>query len=184
MVKFPRELVELLGLPTPSVAPDSAFPQQKDEVSPGTLYRRANEEVAVSLTDPMPHDPGLTERALRGHRVTQNSLADAILQAGMEPLSPSNKDPDWDVAWWMEETLYVAEVKSVTSTNEERQLRLGLGQVLRYRQGASGPSVVAVLVAERRPSDESWIGLCEELQVELVWPETWKRLFTKSQTEN
>jgi hypothetical protein len=67
----------------------------------------------------------------------------------------------------------VAEVKSLTEANEERQLRLGLGQVLRYRHllAARGRSTRAVLMLERRPVDESWLDLCRELQVIVVWPE-------------
>lgn len=69
--------------------------------------------------------------------------------------------------------LFVAEVKSVTASNEEKQLRLGLGQVLRYRQAletAESRFVVAVLVSERSPSTRSWLKLCEALNVKLVWP--------------
>ncbi len=176
MVKFPKDLVALLRLPAPPPAPERIPAQPEGEASPGAAYRRADEEVAVSVADPMPRDPALIERGLRGHRVTQNALADALIQVGLEPLSPSSRDPDWDIAWRRDGTLYIAEVKSLTASNEERQLRLGLGQVLRYRQRASDPRPVAVLVTERRPTDESWLRLCEQLQVQLVWPETWGRL--------
>jgi hypothetical protein len=56
--------------------------------------------------------------------------------------------------------------------NEERQLRLGLGQVLRYRHWVerTNREVVAVLAPERRPTDRSWESLCSELGVRLVWP--------------
>ena len=128
----------------------------------------------------MPRDPALIERGLRGHRVTQNALAEALTQVGLEPLSPASGDPDWDIAWHCEGRLYIAEVKSLTASNEERQLRLGLGQVLRYRQRATYARPVAVLVTERKPKDESWLLLCEHLQVQLVWPETWGRLFAGS----
>ena len=68
--------------------------------------------------------------------------------------------------------MYVAEVKSITARNEERQLRLGLGQVLRYRSllGDMGFDVRAVLVAEHAPHDVSWRALCEQLGVILVSP--------------
>ncbi len=176
MVKFPKDLVALLRLPAPPPAPERTPVEPDGEASLGAGYRRADEEVAVSVADPMPRDPALIERGLRGHRVTQNALADALTQVGLEPLSPSSGDPDWDIAWRRDGTLYIAEVKSLTASNEERQLRLGLGQVLRYRQRASDPRPVAVLVTECRPKDESWLRLCEQLQVQLVWPETWGRL--------
>ena len=50
----------------------------------------------------------------------------------------------------------MAEIKSITADNEEEQLRLGLGQVLRYRQrllALGHECVVAVLVPERQPHD-------------------------------
>jgi hypothetical protein len=63
-------------------------------------------------------------------------------------------------------------VKSITTANEERQLRLGLGQVLRYRNllAARGRKVTAVLVPERVPIDATWKSLCQELGVVLVVP--------------
>jgi hypothetical protein len=65
---------------------------------------------------------------------------------------------------------FVAEVKSITPHNEEKQLRLGLGQVLRYSY-QFGTLAVPVLLAERRPQDPGWEKLCEHLGVILVWPE-------------
>ena len=77
-----------------------------------------------------------------------------------------------------ERTVFVAEVKSITAGNEEHQLRLGLGQVLRYRQrlAALGHArVVAVLVPERQPRDPSWRELCQHLGVVLLSREELKR---------
>ena len=49
-------------------------------------------------------------------------------------------------------------VKSLTDRNEEQQLRLGLGQLLRYRYGLrrEGVQVHAYLVCERKPWDSAW----------------------------
>jgi len=60
------------------------------------------------------------------------------------------------------------------ASNEEKQLRLALGQVLRYRQllMASGREVVAMIAVERPPVDLRWPELCEQVGVSLVWPET------------
>lgn len=68
----------------------------------------------------------------------------------------------------------MAEVKSFSPTNEEKQLRLAVGQVLRYAHllGAKGRDVRMVIVVERRPSDDSWQALCGELSIRLCWPET------------
>jgi len=72
----------------------------------------------------------------------------------------------------------VAEVKSITAENEEQQLRLGLGQVLRYRQRLAAlghDRVVAVLVPERQPRDPSWHELCQDLGVVLLCRNEFKR---------
>ena len=69
-------------------------------------------------------------------------------------------------------TLVVAEVKSLTPANEEQQLRLSLGQVLRYRQilRRTHRRVDAVLMLESDPTDRSWINLSEKVAVSLRWP--------------
>ena len=79
--------------------------------------------------------------------------------------------PSFDLAWGRGDAVFVAEVKSITDENEEEQLRLGLGQVLRYRQVLSTPyrNVIAVLVAERELRDATWKELCRELGVRIVW---------------
>jgi hypothetical protein len=177
MTKLPATLVELLGLPAPARLPlllDELRPVPAASTELGAPYRPADEEVAVSVADPMPRDPALIERGLRGHRQTQNALAGALIAAGLAPLRPGG-GPDWDIAWRRDSTLYVGEVKTINDMNEERQLRLGLGQVLRYQQRCAHveDSVVAVLVVDRPPRDESWAELCQSLGVLLVSPSTW-----------
>ena len=116
-------------------------------------------------------DPTLVERGLRGHTDTQNELASVLRNAGIEPRSCLPPEPNFDLAWQKNETVFVAEVKSITADNEEVQLRLGLGQVLRYRQRLSAlghDRVVAVLVPERQPRDPSWRELCQDLGVVLL----------------
>jgi hypothetical protein len=84
-------------------------------------------------------------------------------------------EPDFDLAWESTSTKYVAEVKSSTTNNEERQLRLGLGQVLRYRHLLrTRGQVRCVLAIERPPSDPDWSHLCSDLGVRLVWPGHWQ----------
>lgn len=186
MLKFPGALVELLGLPKPSfsaMAESGAQFNSADQMigegltieSGGGAYRPQDEDAAVSRSTPMSVDPGIMERGLRGHRRTQNLLASWLAERGQIPLSPLSGDPDWDVAWRHGDKLFVCEVKSLTSKNEERQLRLGLGQVLRYRQKVGGNSV-AVLAVEQEPLDPTWLELCEALGVHICWPGAWDRL--------
>jgi hypothetical protein len=139
----------------------------------GTKYRTASVSPIASGRDPFSVDPAAVERGLKGHADTQNTLAVALEAAGSEPRSPQPGDPNFDIAWERGGMVYVAEVKSVTSLNEERQLRLGLGQVLRYRdllRAAGRTDVQAVLVTEREPRDASWKRLCSELGVALTHP--------------
>ncbi|WP_050725229.1 hypothetical protein [Vulgatibacter incomptus] len=152
-------------LPAPALA--SVEPSE-----PGREYFRADEAVAVPEIDPFPIDPAAIERGHRGHAKTQSLLADLVASRGYTPPSPTKDDPSYDLLWRAEETLCVAEVKSLTAENEERQLRLGLGKVLRYRQRLTRPgvSVLAHLVTEREPNDPERQDLCDSLGVILAWP--------------
>ena len=137
----------------------------------GAPYRQAQVTGAPGSRDPFSVDSARVERGLRGHADTQNELASVLRNAGIEPRSCQPPEPDFDLAWQKNGTVFVAEVKSITADNEEVQLRLGLGQVLRYRQRLSTLGhvrVVAVLVPERRPRDPSWRELCQEVGVALL----------------
>ncbi len=144
-------------------------------------YRREDENLAVTERNPAEVDPSLIERGLKGHKKTQNRLADLATHYGFDPRSHKPGEPNFDLAWVGNEALFVVEVKSITPTNEEKQLRLGLGQVLRYQQVLSlryaRQNVVPVLAAERKPRDTTWSDLCKRLGVRLVWPETMPTLF-------
>jgi hypothetical protein len=115
-------------------------------------------------------EPAIVERRLKGHADTQNELARILRGAGIEPRSRLPREPNFDLAWEAGGTVFVAEIKSITDDNEEEQLRLGLGQVLRYRHHLElgHQRVVAVLVPERTPRDASWDDLCGELGVMLI----------------
>jgi hypothetical protein len=186
MFKLPLSLVKLLQLPetdfsltallnpspepgNPTVGPEPTNPFL------GSPYRPQDEDKAVSIAAPMAVDPAVVERGLRGHRRTQNQLAEWLSQRGIEPKSPDAKSPDWDIAWKVNGEFFVCEVKSLTDKNEERQLRLGLGQVLRYRQKL-GSATTAVLATERAPTDSSWIDLCTSIGVLICWPGSWERV--------
>jgi hypothetical protein len=172
--KLPAELVALFPTLAAAIGPASATAE--DHSAPttpslGTAYREARVSPMPSERQPFAVDPALVERALRGHSDMQNALAEVLRQAGIEPRSRLPREPNFDVAWETEGTVFVAEVKSITDDNEEEQLRLGLGQVLRYRhrlQALGHDHVVAVLAPERAPRDTSWEDLCDELGVVLL----------------
>lgn len=181
MTKFPVILTEIFpqlaeALSTARQVPAAETTEPTDAQEEdwfGLEYEYADEEVATSERDPFEVDPNVVDRSLRAHASVQNELARYVDKLGHLPLSPAPGDPKFDVAWWATDgTACVAEVKSLTERNEEQQLRLGLGQVLRYRNllGERFGTVAAVLAVERKPSDPTWIQLCRDLDVVLVWP--------------
>jgi hypothetical protein len=120
----------------------------------GVPYQRANEVQNSSPRQPFDVDPNVVDRGLRGHAATQNALANLLASRGLIPRSPASHEADFDLAWEHDGRIFVAEVKSLTQANEERQLRLGLGQVLRYRHllARGGREVVPVLAVEHQPA--------------------------------
>lgn len=145
----------------------------------GEAYRVEDEAVTTPRPEPFAVDPDVVDRGISGHRRTQNLLATELAQAGLEPLSHRvGIDPPYDIAWLHDGVLYAAEVKSLTPQNQERQLRLGLGQLLRYayQLRSAGAEVVPVLACESEPTDATWVALCEELGVVLTWPDVFATL--------
>jgi hypothetical protein len=90
---------------------------------------------------------------------------------GIEPRSPRPDEANFDIAWQLGSKTFVAEVKSLTDSNEERQLRLGLGQVLRFAHKLGTSAAIPVLILERRPNDSTWEDLCRRVGVILAWPD-------------
>lgn len=151
----------------------TALPSETSALLVGLEYRDASENLSIAERDPFAIDPSIVERGLRSHAATQNRLAEWVSAAGMRPRSPAPNEPNFDLAWTDGSQIWVAEVKSLTVHNEEKQLRLGLGQVLRYAQLLTrlhSASVRPVLVAERQPSNDDWMDLCASYNVILLWP--------------
>ena len=170
LFKLPRALLELFELEQhlPTV-PDDDPNVSSSEL--GDAYREADEIAAIAARDPFEVDPTLVERGVRGHALTQNSLARYLHSIGVVPRSPRANEPNFDIAWQIDKKCFVAEVKSLTSQNEEKQLRLGLGQVLRYAYQIGGRfDAIPVLVVENEPRDSGWDELCQRLGVLLAWP--------------
>jgi hypothetical protein len=44
---------------------------------------------------------------------------------------------------------------------------------------AAGAEVSAILVVDRKPADARWLRLCANHGIELVWPATLKKLFSR-----
>lgn len=182
-------LAEAINLRTTGTAatavvpsPPEALPQAVGSVG-GREYvpprrRERSEEQSENLVFEV--DPNIIDRGTTAHKDTQDALAATIRSHDLEPLSPAEGDPEFDVAWINDEVAYIAEVKSLTRFNETRQLRLGLGQVLSYVHVINWPDVRAaraVLAVEHAPNEDYWVTLCAEYDVILTWPETFDELF-------
>jgi hypothetical protein len=182
LTKFPRELLTLypsLRTAVEVLEVGSAVRSEAAETEWGVTYRAANEEYSAAQRDPFAVDPALVERGLRGHAATQNALAAFVREIGLHPKSPQAGDPNYDLAWERDDAVYVAEVKSLTTLNQEKQLRLGLGQILRFRhmfEQRSGRLTVGVLALECEPTDNTWMELCSALGIVVVWNGNFDRL--------
>jgi hypothetical protein len=153
---------------------DALFPVSSPP-SVGAPYVKPLPPSPISAAEPFDVDPDLVDRALAAHHETVDRLSRWVVARGFAPRLPLGGEPLYDLAWFEGDVLHVAEVKSMTLRNEEQQLRLGLGQVLRYREQlrAAYPrasDVRALLVPEREPSDASWQPTCASSDVTLLVP--------------
>jgi hypothetical protein len=142
----------------------------------GRPFRRRDEDVEVTSREAVTaRDPDAAGRGLRAHNRLQNRLNDLVEAAGHTPIDPESPiDPAFDLAWFVEQTLFVVEVKSCTQDNQTQQLRLGIGQVLDYEDTllARGHTVQPVLYLEQQPADVRWSGLTRRHGIQLIWPGT------------
>ena len=142
--------------------------------APGILGRAYVEASEKPGSPPAPSetDADAAGRGRGAHGRTQNLVARTVANLGFVPRTPQGDEPRYDLAWVIEGTTWVCEVKSLTDTNEERQLQRAIGQVIRYRQklAAEGRDVQAVIVTEKQPNDSSWELLCGLEAIVLAWP--------------
>lgn len=161
------------AVPPPAPAPPAAPTGGRAYIPPP---RNQPEEPTTRVFEV---DPDAIDRGTTAHKDTQDALAAALTARGIEALSPDAGDPKFDVAWKQKGVAYVTEVKSLTEANEERQLRLGLGQVLTYVHLLDWPhatEVRGVLAVERPPTAAYWTNLCAKHGVTLTWPEAYDEL--------
>jgi hypothetical protein len=147
----------------------------------GVPYQGARPTAPTAERGPYEVDPDKVDRGRQGHEDTLEALVAAVRAQRLEPLEPKKGNPPYDLAWETPTAIFVAEVKSLTLANAEHQLRLGLGQVLRYWHAMAiyDKSVIPILAVEQKPGDSSWLGLCERLGVQLVWPESMPEAIAK-----
>jgi hypothetical protein len=145
----------------------------------GQDYVLANGGVTIEGGDVFERDPEALERQLRIHAETQNGLARAVCEKGFLPRSPRPDEPCFDLAWEEKTRLCLAEVKSLRDQNEDKQLRLGIGQLVHYRAwlAAGGQTVASFLVTDRKPRDPDWSSVCEGVGIKLVWPDVFNQIW-------
>jgi hypothetical protein len=195
----PSELVALLGgiyersLQNNSVAPNWTQ-LQLGRVTPTSVskngkakdedfkrYLRANEDLIVTDSGKiLSPDRSLLQAAHRQHNALQNKLAKWLQVQGLHPESQRAMDKyPIDIQWRIGSTLYVAEVKSISSSNQSSQIRRGIGQVLHYRFLADRQhenlNVVAALILPRKP-DTDWLEVCGDVDILVAWPSAFERL--------
>lgn len=147
------------------------------EDRPRPAFRPRNEQIRSRAARPWARDPSEVDRALSSHARIERLVAEAAAAEGWQASAYGPDDPMFDLL--LEPTgeaggiAVVVEAKSTVAGNEEKQLRLALGQVLRYRQMLmrSGRRVVAMIAVERPPADTRWSELCGQVDVLLAWPE-------------
>jgi hypothetical protein len=161
---------------------------ERSDVPVGVNYRVADESVVLEPVAPLINNE-LNIRNLRAHRRLENQLAAELRKRGMEPLSPGPADPNFDLAWRPDiDCLTVCEIKSLTTTNEASQLRMGVGQLLDYVDHLQhrAQTIAGVLWVEHEPNDVRWPALCHRVGIHLAWPgledHVLPRCFSKGRT--
>jgi hypothetical protein len=110
------------------------------------------------------------DRRTDRHMDLQDELQQALASRGFDTRSPAPGEPEYDLAFTVGEETWLVEVKTVGSTNQTQQFRLGLGQIVEYRyrvaDAMEGEVRVAFLV-ESVPKAE-WAAIAESVEVTLL----------------
>lgn len=151
--------------------PSAREPQRKPpRLKPVTVNADPVHEVPVALSV----DLTSLDEATARHTHVLRQLIDHLAP---RPVFGLNQ-PKLDAAWTDPDDprcLVVGEVKSLSNTNQDQQIRLGIGQVLDYthqvqRQPPDGYATArAVLILEQKPNDERWTALAASLPIALTW---------------
>lgn len=133
-----------------------------------------SDDISVSvLSAARTIDPEVVGEARNRHNRIVRLIHDLLRARGERPIKPVGwfgEQPD--VVWRADPGFQIVEVKGITGLNEREQLRLGLGQVLRYRfiSEKQGHRTQAWLITDVAPADALWAEICESLDVRLWWP--------------
>lgn len=145
----------------------------KKQYQLGIDYRPATEVKNESTHDPFEVDPNEIDKSTVEHRIAQNLLADWLISKGIKPLSPYPNGPQFDLAW-IDQEKFVVEVKSINESNEAKQIRLAIGQVLEYAFEAKAKPVIML---SKKPKSKNWEALFDFLKIKLLYPDLINRSF-------
>lgn len=159
------------------------LPQPDAGDPPTASHDASHNNTGDPLGDPLTqravtaHDPALLwtdlaalDAGTAAHERTVQALTAHLAARGVTACAPGPGAPKFDLGWPAGPGLAIAEVKSLTGAAQDQQIRLGLGQLLDYSYQLRDHEVVlAVLVLERRPDSDRWIGVAESVGVTLTW---------------
>ncbi|MFC4465549.1 hypothetical protein ACFPH6_13580 [Streptomyces xiangluensis] len=166
---FPAPCLELRRPPRGS-APEVVPPQANRDVLGAPLQvrkvgRHGVRELAVDLSS--------LDEATAAHERTVGALIEHLARLKIGVHTFARNSPKFDAGWATGKEIFVAEVKSLTGTSQDQQIRLGIGQVLDYahqlRSTLSGRSIQPVLVLEKKPADNRWGSLAKAVGIKLIW---------------
>lgn len=137
----------------------------------GRPFQAVPETEGATSRTPVVFDPDKLGKARLEHAQVQNEYAIHLASHGIDVLEPAAGDPLFDLAWTRGRQFLVCEVKTVSTSNEAQQIRLGIGQVLDYRFQLAGrhSKTTSVLLLSRPPQSPQWEALCDSLGIRLAW---------------
>jgi len=146
----------------------------------GVAWRQPAKSAGNGISKTIEVDLTARDRATRRHHLLVRRLGRVLEKSGLHPLDPVTKDCWYDLAWERSKSVWVAEAKTLSNLNEVQQIRLGIGQLLDYRTRLRlrhpTKTIRMILVVSRRPVSDHLIDVCDEVQVEVVWPDVFASL--------
>jgi hypothetical protein len=135
----------------------------------GAKYRPASGQEATQPDDAvLKIDLAALEAATERHMKLQDRLAEALVERGIDPRSPSGSQPFFDLAFEHDGLRYVVEVKGGDPASHQ-QVRYGVGQVLEYAHllsSADAPVIPVILIESVPPMP--WVDLAVQLGVRVL----------------
>jgi hypothetical protein len=135
-------------------------PEPDEGVLGGPLQPNA---VTVHSAAELARDLSALDAGTKAHQETVEALAAHLHRGGHLAQRPRRGAPLFDIGWQDGARVYIGEVKSLRETDQDQQIRLGIGQLLDYSHQleANSQQVTPVLVLERKPTSIRWAALAD-----------------------